>query len=129
MYYFEIVCTKEKQILGCNYESTALMWMSVIVQAQNYFNQCSSSQFDMSQINRQGNYALLSVEGELQELQDNTHEKKIMIYQESAKEFEQTHQVDWKKLYEHENENIKSATSGGKHQQDMSFLGNNIHEN
>lgn len=31
MFYFEIVCAKEKQILGCNYESTSLMWMSIII--------------------------------------------------------------------------------------------------
>ena len=36
---------------------------------------------DMSHINRKNNYALLSLEGEIKELIDNSHEKKHVIYE------------------------------------------------
>lgn len=59
----------------------------------------------MTNINRNNNYALLSLEGEIKELVDNSLEKKYVIYEKIAQKFEQINNIDWQKLYQMENEN------------------------
>ncbi len=41
----------------------------------------------MTNINRNNNYALLSLEGEIKELVDNSLEKKYVIYEKIAQKF------------------------------------------
>ncbi len=79
----------------------------------------------MSHINRDNNYALISVEGEIRELVDNAHQKNVSIFKQTASEFEQKNTIDWIKLYEVENENIRSAYSY-KERKEIGFLSDNI---
>ena len=67
----------------------------------------------------------MSVEGEIKELMDNAHIKKLDIYKERARDFETKNSVDWTKLYEIENETIRSAYSY-KEGKEIGFLGENI---